>query len=129
MSVAPEGFNPAQLPTDDQNHTPALRRRRWLPVILAITIFSALSLAAAFTSRGFLEADACTHYLYARFAWEEWHYFTNVWGRPFVTTIYSFGALAFGLAGVRVTSLLLAIGMALVTMRIARNQGYRLPVL
>ena len=128
MSGVAQGSDPAQSPTNDQTRRLTVRRL-WLPVVLGVTIFSILSLTAAFTSRGFLEADACTHYLYARFAWEEWHYFTNVWGRPFVTTIYSFGALAFGLIGVRVTSLLLAIGMALVTMRIARNQGYRLPVL
>ena len=128
MSGVPHAQVPAQPLIDPQSRTHVLRRR-WVPIGLAIGIFSALSLTAAVTSSGFLEADACTHYLYARFAWEEWHYFTNVWGRPFVTTIYSFGALAFGLPGVRVTSLLLAVGMGLVTMRIARNQGYRLPVL
>src|SRR5687767_4513026 len=53
--------------------------RRWFPVALAVVTFSALSLAAGLTSDGFLEADACTHYLYARFALEEPHYFANVW--------------------------------------------------
>jgi hypothetical protein len=129
MSGLPHASNPAQPLTRQHALTDRILQRRWLPVVLSVTIFAVLSLAAAVTSKGFLEADACTHYLYARFAWEEWHYFTNVWGRPFVTTIYSFGALAFGLMGARVTSLLLAIAMALVTLRIARNQGYRLPVL
>lgn len=130
MSGVPQAFDPPRTMMHEQAPAHALSGpRRWMPVALAIGIFSALSLAAAITSAGFLEADACTHYLYSRFAWEEWHYFTNVWGRPFCTTIYSFGAVASGLTGARATSLLLALGMGLVTMRIARNQGYQLPVL
>ena len=78
-----------------------------LPVTLAIVCFAALSIAAAITSEGFLEADACTHYLYARFAFQQPHYFINIWGRPMG----------------------LAIGCALVAYRIAKNQKYRWPAL
>ncbi len=45
---------------------------------IAFAIFSVLSLMCAVTSDGFLEADACTHYLYARFAFEEPHYLVNL---------------------------------------------------
>lgn len=97
------------------------------PIVLAIAIFAGLSLAAAITSEGFLEADACTHYLYARFAFDQPHFFFNIWGRPICTALYSIPAVIGGRLGVRVTSLLLAIGCGLVVYRIARNQGYRWP--
>ena len=64
---------------------------RWVPIVLATLIFSTLSLLAAVTSEGFLEADACTHYQYAKFAFAEPHYFVNVWGRPLVTALYRWG--------------------------------------
>src|SRR5688572_18016059 len=103
--------------------------RRWFPVALAVVTFSALSLAAGLTSDGFLEADACTHYLYARFALEEPHYFANVWGRPLCTGLYAIPAAVAGRAGVQVTSLLLALAIAAIAMRIAKLQGYRWPAL
>src|SRR5690242_14915984 len=85
-------------------HTPRAER---FAILLSICIFSALSLWAAITSTGFLEADGCTHYLYARFAFQEPHYFVNVWGRPICTAIYSIPALLAGRLGVRGMSLLL----------------------
>lgn len=99
------------------------------PIVLAIAIFSGLSLAAAISSDGFLEADACTHYLYARFAFEQPHFFVNIWGRPICTGVYAFPALLGGRLGVRIMSLILAIGCGLVAWRIARNQRMRWPAL
>src|SRR5688500_1165372 len=73
-----------------------------LPAVIAITIFAALSTAASFFSEGFLEADGCTHYLYARFALREPHFLVNVWGRPFFTALYAVPSAYAGLAGAHV---------------------------
>lgn len=98
-------------------------------IAIAVALFAALSLAGAVTSEGFLEADACTHYFYARHALAEPHYFVNVWGRPLCTGLYAVPAAVGGLVGVRVTSLLLALVCGFVAHRLAREQGQRLPVL
>src|ERR1041384_5751607 len=107
--------------------------KSWLMLLLAGAIFSTLSILAAITSKGFLEADDCTHFLMARFAFREPHYLINVWGRPFCTAIYAFGASIgdrqTGLTAARFTSLLMALTIATATYRIAVNQGYRRPVL
>lgn len=99
------------------------------PIIWATAIFVVLSLWAAIASEGFLEADACTHYLYARFALAEPHYLVNVWGRPLCTALYALPAALVGRIGVRVTSLLLALACAGIAYRIAKGQGYRRPAL
>jgi hypothetical protein len=96
---------------------------------LAIAIFSTLSLWAAATSKGFLEADACTHYLFARFALNEPHYLASVWGRPLCTGLYAVPAAIAKVMGVRVMSLLLAVACGLIAYRIAKKQGYRMPAL
>ena len=100
-----------------------------LPLLIAAGVFSALSLAAAIASDGFLEADACTHYMFARFALGEPHYLVNIWGRPLVTGLYAIPAATVGLMGVRATSLLLALLCAYLTYRIAREMGMRRPQL
>src|SRR5688500_1037421 len=100
-----------------------------LALILGIAVFAALSLWSAATSEGFLEADACTHYLFARFALKEPHYLTSVWGRPLCTGLYAVPAALAKVMGVRVMSLLLAIATGLITYRIAVKQGYRMPAL
>src|SRR5689334_8115712 len=87
--------------------------RQWSDgVTIAVTIlcFSILSIAASLASQGFLEADGCTHYLYARFAFAEPHYLVNIWGRPICTALYAVPAVLAGRFGVRCCSLLLAIG-------------------
>jgi hypothetical protein len=99
------------------------------PIALAAIIFVTLSLAAAVTSQGFLEADSCTHYQYARFALGEPHYLVNVWGRPFVTGLYTIPATLAGRMGVRVTSLVCALLIATIAWRIARDLNYRWPAL
>src|SRR5437764_857034 len=101
--------------------------RQIVPVLVAITIFAGLSLWAAAASDGFLEADSCTHYIYARYAFAEPHLFVNIWGRPVCTGVYSIGAHFVGRMGVRVTSLCIAVGIALIVMQIARGQGWRSP--
>ena len=97
-------------------------RHDWRPIVTAITIFSTLSIWAAIKSEGFLEADACTHYQYARFAFQQPHYFVNVWGRPICTAVYSVPAALGGRLGVRFMSLVLALGCSLVAYRIAQNE-------
>src|SRR6059058_902608 len=104
-------------------------KRDCLPIVLATMIFAALSLTAAVASPGFLEADACTHYQYARFALGEPHYLVNVWGRPFATALYAIPAVLGGRIAVRLTSLACALLIALGAYRIARRLGYRWPAL
>src|SRR5438128_5064664 len=60
---------------------------------IALVIFCFFSTTAAIYSRGFLEADGCTHFLYSRFVWQEHHLITDVLGRPFCTAIYAIPAL------------------------------------
>jgi hypothetical protein len=105
------------------------RQSDLLPLTVAIIIFSALSLAASVTSPGFLEADGCTHYLYARYALSEPHYLVNVWGRPLCTAIYCIPAVLAGRFGVRTMSLALALGCALVARAIARALDDRRPTM
>jgi hypothetical protein len=78
---------------------------------------------------GFLEADAMTHYMFARFSFREWSYFVNVWGRPLCTGVYAIPANLAGITGVRATSLLMAIAMGLVCYRVAKNQKSRMPAI
>ncbi|HEX8524103.1 MAG TPA: hypothetical protein VF669_17750 [Tepidisphaeraceae bacterium] len=114
--------------THDGSHGESLSRSL-VPILLATLIFSSLSLWGAMTSKGFLEADSCTHYLYARFAVGELHYLVNVWGRPLVTGIYAIPAALAGRMGVRVTSLFLALLIAFVAFRVAKLLKLRHPAL
>jgi hypothetical protein len=119
MSLAAPSEPQVQAPPESDNR----------PLLLAILIFSALSLAASITSHGFLEADGCTHYLYARYALAEPHYLVNVWGRPFCTGLYAIPAVVAGRFGVRTTSLFLALGCAVVARSIAIAVEDRRPTL
>jgi hypothetical protein len=101
---------------------------QWLSMTIAVVIFCFFSTTAAIYSRGFLEADGCTHFLYSRFVWQEHHLITNVWGRPFCTAIYAVPAL-FHRQGVRTASMIMAVAISLLTFHIARRQQYRLPAL
>jgi hypothetical protein len=98
-------------------------------VLIAIAIFASLSIWGAITSTGFLEADSCTHYMYARAAFTHPHFFVNVWGRPICTMLYAAPAYFTGRIGVRFTSLLTALGIGLIARQIAKGQGWRWPVL
>lgn len=100
-----------------------------LALAIAVVCFAALSLWMAIASKGFLEADGLTHYMFSRHAFNENHYFWSVWGRPLCTGVYAIPAAIGKVLGVRVMSLLLAVATGLVTYRIAKNQGYRLPAL
>src|SRR4051794_2293793 len=99
---------------------PSLRptvRTQWFAIGITTLVFAACSIAAGVSSKGFLEADGCTHYQYARFALGEPHYLVNVWGRPFATALYALPAALGGLIGVRLMSLAVAIAIALVARR------------
>src|SRR4051812_9367839 len=104
-------------------------RPPWVVLGVAAMVFAGLSLWGAIVSDGFLEADACTHYLYARFALGAPHYLVNVWGRPVVTALYAVPAALWGRMGVRVTSLLCALAIAAIGYRIARRMKFRRPEL
>jgi hypothetical protein len=120
---------------DLQTHNPPVlpRRRARQAIILSAAIFAALSALAAIASRGFLEADGCTHFIMARFALSEPTYLVSVWGRPLVTAIYALPASAASqqtaLFLTRLVSLAMVLAMAGVTYAIAKKQGYRHPEL
>ena len=100
-----------------------------ITVAVAVAIFSALSATLAFKSDAFLEGDACTHFMYARAAWTAPYYLVNVWGRPICTGLYAIPAHFGGRPAARLTSLAVAIAVALIARSIARRQGWRWPAL
>jgi hypothetical protein len=104
-------------------------RQHALPIMASLVVFSIFSIWGAITSEGFLEADAITHYLYARFAISEPHYLVNVWGRPLCTGLYALPAYFFGRIGVRIVSLILALGVSWTAYAIAKGQKHRWPAL
>src|SRR5215218_10564639 len=103
--------------------------RNGLALVMGVIIFAALSTWCAVKSVGFLEADAMTHYMFARFSFREWSYFVNVWGRPLCTGIYAIPANLGGVLGARAMSLAMAVAIGLVVYRVARNQGFRMPAI
>jgi hypothetical protein len=112
------------------------RRFDWanyLALTLGCLIFAGLSAWLAYSSESDLEADATTHFLIARFALREYHYLTSVWGRPLCTIAYAFaariGTVEQGRFAARLTSLGLALVVAMVTYLIAKRQGFRRPAL
>src|SRR4051794_6478045 len=86
-------------------------RTQWFAIGVTTIVFAACSITAAVKSSGFLEADGCTHFQYARFALGEPHYLVNVWGRPFATAVYALPAGLGGLVGVRLMSPAVAIAI------------------
>jgi hypothetical protein len=88
-----------------------------------------MSVTMAVISRGFLEGDACSHYLKARAAYTNLADLLSVWGRPFCTALYTLPAHFAGRLGVRLTSLVVAIAISLITYSIAKRQGWRWPML
>ena len=92
-----------------------------------VIAFAGVSLVLAAASTGFLEADGITHYLYARWAWTHPFLLADVWGRPVVTTLHAVPAKLGGVLAVRATSLLVAIGCALIAWRAAADLGGRGP--
>src|SRR3954451_24761142 len=72
-------------------------RARW--VVPAIFILFALAMAVL--SRGFMEADEISHFLYARSAWGNWRLIVSIWGRLGCTAFFA-PAAPFGLTAARV---------------------------
>src|SRR5438309_1172234 len=98
------------------------RRAKWAGVtaiVLSCLIFSGLSVYLACNSESDIEADATTHYLMARYAPKEPHYFASVWGRPLCTGVYALtahlGTVDQGRLYTRFLSLALALVVAALT--------------
>jgi hypothetical protein len=121
-------ISPGATPAGFQAHRAASHSDR-IATALAIAAFAVCSLAAAVRSAGFLEADGCTHYLFARHAFEQPEYFVDVWGRPLCTALFALPAKFAAVFGVRCVSLIMAIGCGLIARAIARGQQYRWPAL
>ncbi len=96
-------------------------KEQWKVIGIAIAVFAFLSLLMGTLSEGFLEADSCTHYMYARFALREPYLIANVWGRPLCTGIYAIPAALGGRTAVHLVSLALAIACAFIAREIART--------
>jgi len=105
---------------------PCIDPSGWPTAWLAIAVFSLMSVTMAVISQGFLEGDACSHFLTARAAFANPAYLVNVWGRPFCTGLYALPAHYGGRLAVRLTSLMVAIAIALITRSIASYQGVAL---
>ena len=103
--------------------------RGFKAAIVAIMIFAALSLYCGIQSEGFISADACTHYLAARYAFEYPLNFVDVWNRPLVTVLFALPAQLHGRTAVRIVCMLVAIGCGIISFRLARGQGVRWPIL
>ena len=97
--------------------------------LLAISAFAVCSIAAGVRSRGFIESDGATHFIFARHAFEQPIYFVDIWGRPLCTALFALPARFGGLPAVRITSMVAAIGCGLIAAAIARGQGFGCPVL
>jgi hypothetical protein len=93
--------------------------------ILSLLIFIALSAWCAYSSGGFIEADGISHYLKRRFAYSNPSYLFDIWARPLCVWIYMLPAHWFGLMGVRTTSLVLAVLIALLAWDCARRLGLK----
>lgn len=116
-------------PANSTADAPVLRRTNYRVIAIALVLFAALSVAAAITSVGFLEADALTHYFSARFAFAEPTRFVSIWDRPLFILLYAAPAALGGVMGARLMSLSLVIVCCLLTLAIARRQHYRWPEL
>ncbi len=132
LSVGREGSPADKLDSQRNGGTyvpPYVQHKTVAVFLIAMIGFAALSAWVAKASDGFVEADGCTHYLYARFAVDHPYLLVNVWARPLVTGINALPAYYFGRIGVRLTSLAIGLICAYATYRIAINQRYRLPVI
>ena len=106
-------------------------------MVLILIAFASLSIPMSIASRGFLEADGVTHFIYAQWSLEEPHLLFNVWGRPIVTMLHALPAqlpgkinqIPIALVGVRWVSLALALGTGVVAWQIARDLGMKRPAL
>jgi hypothetical protein len=117
------------LKMDDAERWVSTHAAQWLLAISAIAVFTLMSVTMAIISKGFLEGDACSHYLTAKAAWANPVYILNVWGRPVCTGLYALPAHLAGRLGVRLCSLVVAIVISLITASIAKRQGWKYPVL
>lgn len=113
------------LPPDKRLDRPRVPRAIWI----AAGVFAFLSVLSALTSKGFLEADACTHYLSAHFAIKQPHRLLSVWDRPLFMLLYSVPAAYGGVLGARLMSLALALLCGWCGWRIARRLGMQRPEL
>jgi hypothetical protein len=127
MSVVSD-VTPALKPAEI-NPTIPIFAREWSIAFLAIAVFSLMSITMAIVSVGFLEGDACSHFLTAKAAFSDAGYLVNVWGRPVCTGLYAIPAHFGGRLAVRFTSLVVAIGISLITRSIARGQNWKWPTL
>lgn len=114
VANTPASAPPASGPSDGVS-----KSKGWPLIVAVLALFAGLSAWCAYSSGGFIEADGISHFLKRRFAWENPSYRIDIWARPLCVWLYMLPAHAFGLMGVRLTSLLLAVLIALMTWRCA----------
>jgi len=101
----------------------------WTQCAWTITAFLLLTIVLAIRSNGFIAADACSHYLYAKYAFADPVNIVDVWGRPLVTLLFAGPAWLAGRMGVKIACVLMTAACGLVAGLIARDQNHRNPAL
>ena len=91
--------------------------------------FLILTIVLAIRSDGFIAADACTHFLYAKYAFADPVNLVDVWARPLVTLLFAGPAWVAGRMGVKVACVLISAACGVVAGLIARDQNHRNPSL
>jgi hypothetical protein len=122
-----------------QTSMPASPSQERLALLLSTTVFIILALIGAFGFKGFIEGDATNHYLIARFSVDRPANFASVWGRPLCTLLFALPAqigrgatppdIYTGVLATRLVSLAMALWVAFVTYRLAKDLQLRLPSL
>lgn len=59
---------------------------------LAPVLLIGVSIVLVIRSTGFVEADEISHFLKARYAWENWREILDIWGRPLCTGLFALPA-------------------------------------
>jgi len=114
------------LPFHSEAATPPTQGRT---VLVATALFAIASVYFTLRNKSDIDLDATTHYLMARAAFHGHYFLVDVWGRPLCTIMYCLPAYFGGQIAARLMCLALAIGVALVTWRIAIAQQFRSPAI
>ncbi|MDQ7778758.1 MAG: hypothetical protein RDV41_03485 [Planctomycetota bacterium] len=91
---------------------------------LLLLAYVAACVVFSFLAAGFYQKDEVLHWLISRYAWAHPWLFLDIWGRPLVTFLYAFPA-RFGVLPARWLSILIGVGVIILTRRIAREMGLK----
>jgi hypothetical protein len=89
----------------------------------------AVGIALVFLYPDSYQQDGGTHYLYARWAWDDPRHLVDVWGRPLFTLLYSVPALLGGYPTAKLLTVGIAAATGWQTWRLATDHGLGRPAL